>query len=285
MGTWHVLLAGCTLALSWMPTAPHFLTMRGAVMLDHRGFMMTTLLLSTLNQPPTSRDANFDQVCEASLRCLQCVQTAPGSLDSCLSRRGFEQWLGAGLVAWEALIRPAGHLLSEQPRAWERFEGPSWHHIPISAVCHLNDIVANAAIRLSDAGGPQDWPAVKGLVRKPFEELARLPWDELRQKIEAEYANAKNRSQATRITGDEKRTDEDTSSPAPRRGKGKHINERMLAELRDNPTSCLWSAQAWADRFKCSKSTIAGTKTWKVTIPLLRAMEQSNRRDKRSADI
>jgi hypothetical protein len=68
------------------------------------------------------------------------------------------------------------------------------------------------------------------------------------------------------------------------RGKGKMIDERMLAEIRDNPGSLRWSAQKWADRFKCSKSTIAGTKTWKDTIRLMRIQERCERRAGRSDD-
>ena len=178
--------------------------------------MMTTLLLSTLKQPPSSRDANFDQVREASLRCLQCVQTASECLDSFLTRDGFYQWLGVGLSAWELAIRPAGCSLSERPRAWERFAGPSWHHIPVSAVSHLNDVVARAAIELSEAGEPSAWPAIKELVRKPIEELARLPWDELRQKIDEEYQAAK-RPQKAPFVDDENQagTKAGEASPMP----------------------------------------------------------------------
>jgi hypothetical protein len=45
--------------------------------------------------------------------------------------------------------------------------------------------------------------------------------------------------------------------------KGKRINERMLAEMRDHPTESLKrSIRDWADLFGCSTSTVQGTEAW-----------------------
>jgi hypothetical protein len=55
-------------------------------------------------------------------------------------------------------------------------------------------------------------------------------------------------------------------SPDVRPGtKGKKINERMLAEIGDNPGEALGlSLRGWADRFRCSISTIQGTDAWRT---------------------
>lgn len=57
-----------------------------------------------------------------------------------------------------------------------------------------------------------------------------------------------------------KHTPEVDSKP---NGKGKRVNEKMLAFLTKNPESLGWSAQDWADKFGCSKSTVHGTLAWK----------------------
>jgi len=49
--------------------------------------------------------------------------------------------------------------------------------------------------------------------------------------------------------------------------KGKLINERMMKKLQEDRENCLgWSARDWADHLGCSKSTVHGTKTWKMIL-------------------
>jgi hypothetical protein len=62
-----------------------------------------------------------------------------------------------------------------------------------------------------------------------------------------------------------------------RNRKGKRINERMLGRLQQDPASLYWSAQRWAQALGCSKSTIAGTQTWKETIRAAKARERAER--------
>jgi hypothetical protein len=62
--------------------------------------------------------------------------------------------------------------------------------------------------------------------------------------------------------------------PAPtRRGgaKGKRIDERMLATIRDDKEALYWTCREWADFLRCHHTTVAGTKTWKEVC--LRAQE------------
>jgi hypothetical protein len=49
----------------------------------------------------------------------------------------------------------------------------------------------------------------------------------------------------------------------PQKTKGKGIDERMLATIRDDSELIYLSSHQWAMRFGCSHSTVLGTKTWK----------------------
>jgi hypothetical protein len=54
-----------------------------------------------------------------------------------------------------------------------------------------------------------------------------------------------------------------TAGPEKGEVKGKRINERMLAEIRDHPTESLKrSLRDWADLFGCSPSTVKDTAAW-----------------------
>jgi hypothetical protein len=54
-----------------------------------------------------------------------------------------------------------------------------------------------------------------------------------------------------------------TIGPEKAGAKGKRINERMLAEIRDHPTESLnRSLRDWADLFGCSPSTVQNTDAW-----------------------
>jgi hypothetical protein len=75
----------------------------------------------------------------------------------------------------------------------------------------------------------------------------------------------------------------DSQPPAPeprvaekpaKQAKGKHIDERMLAALRDKPESLYWSANQWKDHLHCSKSTVIDSKTWKQTCKPARERER-----------
>jgi hypothetical protein len=62
-----------------------------------------------------------------------------------------------------------------------------------------------------------------------------------------------------------------------RGAKGKKINERMLGRIQSEPESAYWTAQRWAEALGCVKSTVVGTRTWKVTISALKASERVER--------
>lgn len=65
---------------------------------------------------------------------------------------------------------------------------------------------------------------------------------------------------------------------APRCG---NVNARMLALLAADPAALGWTARRWAARLGCAVSTVAGTTTWKQTIPAARAIELARRKANR----
>ena len=76
--------------------------------------------------------------------------------------------------------------------------------------------------------------------------------------------------------------------PRPGGAKGKHIDERMLATIRDDPEAKYWSCRKWAyEVLHCSPSTVGGTRTWRLTCLPAREAERLARgkrlRRKRSA--
>ena len=58
--------------------------------------------------------------------------------------------------------------------------------------------------------------------------------------------------------------------------RGKNIDAQMVKVMLENQESAGWSAQQWADRLGCAKSTIAGTKTWKERLNAVRAMQAAD---------
>src|SRR5262249_48233273 len=60
------------------------------------------------------------------------------------------------------------------------------------------------------------------------------------------------------------RSEESPSSVAQKskRTKGQHIQERMLATIRDNPEAVYWSARQWAEHLSCAHSTVQGADAW-----------------------
>jgi hypothetical protein len=56
--------------------------------------------------------------------------------------------------------------------------------------------------------------------------------------------------------------------------KGKHIDERMLAAIRDDPERIYWSSPAWADYLDCGKTTVIESRTWRETCAPARARER-----------
>jgi hypothetical protein len=59
--------------------------------------------------------------------------------------------------------------------------------------------------------------------------------------------------------------------------KGKGIDEKMLAAIRDDERALYLSINQWADKLRCSKSTVAGTKTWKQLCRPKRELERLSR--------
>jgi hypothetical protein len=57
----------------------------------------------------------------------------------------------------------------------------------------------------------------------------------------------------------------DSNKPA---AKGKRIDERMLATIRDNQEAMYWSGNQWAEQLDCAKSTVVESRKWKtVCLP------------------
>jgi hypothetical protein len=67
---------------------------------------------------------------------------------------------------------------------------------------------------------------------------------------------------------------DDRAGVATRAVKRKHVDERMLAAIRDNHEAVYWSAQQWADKLNCAKSTVVESKTWKQTCKSARERER-----------
>lgn len=67
------------------------------------------------------------------------------------------------------------------------------------------------------------------------------------------------------------------SVPATRKkaGRGKNVNACMAAALQDNPDARGWSAEDWAGRLGCAKSSVIGTKTWRL-IQSVRKMDAAD---------
>jgi hypothetical protein len=64
------------------------------------------------------------------------------------------------------------------------------------------------------------------------------------------------------------------SSPIRKATKGKRIDEKMLATIRDNPEAIYWSSGKWKIHLKCAKSTVVGTQTWKTNCKCARERER-----------
>jgi hypothetical protein len=118
----------------------------------------------------------------------------------------------------------------------------------------------------------------------------------LRVEVDGEYASLLRAAAPAAGTGQPQPTAEkqektnqspadppDKSSP-PR--KGKRINERMLVEMKNNPTASLdRSLREWADLLECSPSTVQGTAAWTELENLregMRLAKQIKNKDKRS---
>jgi hypothetical protein len=62
-----------------------------------------------------------------------------------------------------------------------------------------------------------------------------------------------------------------------RKKKGKRIDERMLAVIREDPTAEYWSLNQWKEKLECAKSTVHGTRTWQHTCKPMREAERLTR--------
>jgi hypothetical protein len=58
--------------------------------------------------------------------------------------------------------------------------------------------------------------------------------------------------------------------------KGKHIDERMMKKLLENPASVNWTAEDWAKELQCSKSTIHAARTWETILIARKLREAEN---------
>jgi hypothetical protein len=68
-------------------------------------------------------------------------------------------------------------------------------------------------------------------------------------------------------------SDSEVAPSSKRRIKKPSVNDRMRLTLLDNDEALGWSASKWAEHLKCTKSTVAGTDTWKT-------LEQTRLRNK-----
>jgi hypothetical protein len=59
-----------------------------------------------------------------------------------------------------------------------------------------------------------------------------------------------------------------------KRVKGKRIDERMMAIIRDNEESIYWSSNEWAWHLKCAGSTVKESRTWKTVCNPARERER-----------
>ena len=66
-----------------------------------------------------------------------------------------------------------------------------------------------------------------------------------------------------------------TATPAGK-GRGKHIDARMLKILTERPESLEWTCRQWAEHLGCSLSTVAATQTWKKHIFNARALVRAD---------
>jgi hypothetical protein len=90
---------------------------------------------------------------------------------------------------------------------------------------------------------------------------------------------APNDPQPKVYTGPAEESAADATPPPPakqaaKKTKGKRIDERMLAAIRDNPQSMYWSAATWKTNLHCSKSTVIESKTWQQTCRPARERER-----------
>jgi hypothetical protein len=68
-----------------------------------------------------------------------------------------------------------------------------------------------------------------------------------------------------------------TLAPAAPKTKGKRIDEKMLAMIRDDSERMYWPAQQWADTLHCAKSTVLDTKSWREICKPARERERLSR--------
>jgi hypothetical protein len=64
------------------------------------------------------------------------------------------------------------------------------------------------------------------------------------------------------------------SSATPSGVKGKRIDERMLATIRDDSEAMYWSSNRWAGRLRCAASTVKESRTWKAVCMPARERER-----------
>ena len=107
------------------------------------------------------------------------------------------------------------------------------------------------------------------LAAQKLDELSMELPEELVRAVEAETAPVKPTATGQPVEDVETRTDGAEGEPET---KGKEINKKMLVMLQEDATRYEWSAEEWAARFKCSKSSIHATKSWK-TIMAMRAKD------------
>lgn len=106
-------------------------------------------------------------------------------------------------------------------------------------------------------------------VREAAESL--VVWIEATADLSADVALFENQQS---IGNTEKRTQPPKKSP---KGKPKAtVNARMLEIMSDDPEVRGWTAQQWAKKLKCGRSTVVETKTWQ-DLELVREKQKAER--------
>ena len=142
-----------------------------------------------------------------------------------------------------------------------------------------NNLTADEADS-SNAANPGVAPAPRPAAPVTNERPDACPEEEVQLIENSLQPTVENKDQSQPNSVSAKPTGDATRPAAKAKVKGKHINERMLAMLQQNPDSVNWSSKRWSEALDCSKSTIAGTLTWKNIILAMRALEKAERQQR-----
>jgi hypothetical protein len=118
----------------------------------------------------------------------------------------------------------------------------------------------------------------------------RMPSSQVRESANLQSSRAAVQPQGASATPRPPGTQVEPPGPLPeepadnikgdRDRKGKRIDEKMKEKLEKDGTRLAWSAEKWAEVLGCSKSTVAGTSTWKLILDTRALREAARLRSK-----